>query len=183
MIISISGKAGSGKSTIAKALSKKLGFEHYSSGDFMRSIAKEKGLTLVELSKLAEKETWVDKELDLRQKILGKKEDDFVIDGRLSWHFIPKSIKVYLKVDDKTAAKRIWGDKDNRKQERFKDIKELVKKIKQRQTSEIKRYKQYYNLNYHDKKNYDLIIDTSNLTPDVIMKKIIDFTRKKNNKK
>ena len=179
MIISISGKAGSGKSTIARLLSKKLGLKHYSSGDFMRDIAKENKLTLLELSKLAEKEIWVDKELDSRQKKLGEKEDNFVIDGRLSWHFIPKSAKIYLDVEDKAAAKRIWGDKINRKEESYKDIKELAKKLNQRQASEIKRYKKYYNLNYHDKKNYDLIIDTSNLTPDTIVKNIIGFVKKK----
>jgi CMP/dCMP kinase len=179
MIISISGKAGSGKSTVAKLLSEKMGLGHYSSGDFMRDIAKEHKLTLLELSKLAEKETWIDKELDIRQKKLGKTEDNFVIDGRLSWHFIPKSIKIYLDVDDKVAVSRIWGDKINRKEESYNDIKELTKKLKQRQASEIKRYKQYYNLNYHDKKNYDLIIDTSDLTPNSIVKKIIEFAKKK----
>lgn len=178
MIITISGKAGSGKSTVAKILAKKLKLKHYSSGDFMGEIAKEHNLTIVELSKLAEKEKWIDKEIDDRQVNLGKKEDNFIIDGRLSWHFIPNSIKIYLDVDDKIAVKRIYGDKINRKDEGFQDEKELVKQIKQRTDSEKKRYKKYYNIDYHDKKHYNLIIDTSNITAKKAAEKIIEFTKK-----
>ena len=38
MIISIDGPAGSGKSTVAEALSKKLGFYHFNSGSLYRAI-------------------------------------------------------------------------------------------------------------------------------------------------
>ena len=54
MIITISGIAGSGKSTVAKLLAKKLNYNHYSIGEFMRDIAKEKNTSLLELSNLAE---------------------------------------------------------------------------------------------------------------------------------
>ncbi len=60
MIITISGKAGSGKSTIAKQLAKKLGLKHYSTGDFMRQMAKDKGVSLLELSRIAEKDKSID---------------------------------------------------------------------------------------------------------------------------
>lgn len=179
MIITISGKAGSGKSTVAKMIAKKLDLKHYSSGDFMRAIAKEHNITLLELASIAEKETWVDKEIDERQIKLGKTEDDFIIDGRLSWHFIPKSIKIYLDVKDEIAAQRIYGDKDNRKEEGLKDFEDLVKKTKERVESEIKRYKQYYDINIHDKTHYDLTIDTSNINADEVAQKIIDFIEKK----
>ena len=52
MRITISGKAGSGKSTVAKLLSEKLNLRHYSIGDLMRAIADEKGLNLLELNKI-----------------------------------------------------------------------------------------------------------------------------------
>lgn len=179
MIITISGKAGSGKSTIAKIISKKLDLHHYSSGDFMRAIAKDKGLTLVELSRLAENETWVDKELDERQVNLGKKEDNFIIDGRLSWHFIPHSVKIYLDVTPEVAAKRIFGDKDNRKEEKIENFSDMVKKTKERTNSEKLRYKKYYGIDYHDKKHYDLVIDTSIISIDDVAKKIIEFIKNK----
>lgn len=171
MIITISGIAGSGKSTAAKSLAKKLGYKHYSIGDFMRELAKEKGMTLLELSREAEKNNVVDKELDNKQIELGKTEDNFVIDSRLGFHFIPNSIKVFLEVDLNEAAKRIFSEK--RKHEQYKDINESVEKIKTRINSEDKRYKEYYNINYQDRKNYDIIINTTKTTPEEVVEMII----------
>ena len=73
---------------------KKLKLKHYSTGDFMRQIAKEKSLTLLQLSKKAESDKSIDIELDKRQKDLGKTQDNFIIDSRLGWHFIPKAKKI-----------------------------------------------------------------------------------------
>ena len=52
MIIAISGKAGSGKSTVAKLLASKLRLRHYSIGDLMREMAKEKERQMLEYCKL-----------------------------------------------------------------------------------------------------------------------------------
>jgi predicted cytidylate kinase len=175
MIITISGIAGSGKSTVAKLLAKKLNYKHYSTGDFMREIAKQRKLTLLELSKQAETNNSIDKELDKKQIELGKTKDNFVIDSRLGFHFIKNSKKVFLKVDLKEAAKRIL--KEKRKHEQYNDISESEKKIITRINSEDKRYKEYYNINYKDKKHYDLIIDTTNIKPEEIIKKIIEIVK------
>jgi cytidylate kinase len=165
MIITISGMIGSGKSTVADEIAKKLGYKRYSSGDFMRKMAEEKKMTLAELSKEAETNPKIDKEIDRRQIELGKKEKDFVIDGRLSWHFIPNSVKVYLDVSNEEAARRIYNDKkETRKTEKFSSLEELTKEIQKRKESEIKRYKKYYGINYHDRKNYDIYLDTTNMT-------------------
>ena len=44
-IITISGMLGSGKSTVAKLLAQKLGYEYYSTGNAQREIAKKKAMT------------------------------------------------------------------------------------------------------------------------------------------
>lgn len=48
----------------------------------MRSIADEKGVSLVELSLLAEEDRSIDEELDNKNKEVGKKEN-VIIDSRL----------------------------------------------------------------------------------------------------
>ena len=53
MIISISGDAGSGKSTVADIISKKLGLKSYYMGGVRRKVAKEK---LGAINKLADNE-------------------------------------------------------------------------------------------------------------------------------
>ncbi len=173
MIITISGIAGSGKSTVAKLLAKKLNYRHYSIGDFMRELAKERGTTLLELSKQAEEDQSIDKELDKKQIELGKTKDNFVIDARLGFHFIPQSKKIFLEVNLNEAAKRIL--KEKRQHEQYKDIQESIEKIKTRINSEDKRYKGYYNLHYHNKDNYDIVIDTTNLTIKQVLNKILNF--------
>ncbi len=178
MKITLSGALGSGKSTVAKLVAQKLDLNHYSTGDFMREIALKRKVTLLELGKLAETDPSVDKELDQRQISLGKEEDNFIIDARLGWHFIPDSIKVFLNVADREAARRIFAEK--RKDEKYNiTLKATLKNIKQREESEIKRYQQYYGINYFDLKNYDLVIDTTKLTAEKVAEKIIKFVRKK----
>lgn len=172
MIITISGKAGSGKSTTAKELAKKLNLKHYSIGDLMRQIAKEKGISLMELSKQAEKDLSIDQELDKKQIDLRKK-DNFVIDGRLTAFFIPNaSLKVFLDCDDKIRAERIL--KEGRKDEGSKSIEELMEKIRQREQSEKKRYREIYNVDYADKKLYNLIIDTTDIKAAEVIKRIMN---------
>lgn len=177
MIITINGRAGSGKSTIAKLLCKKLGFKHYSSGDFMRELAKERNMTLLELSELAERDKSIDEEIDRRQTALGKEQDDFVIDGRLSAHFIPHASKVFLDCEDETRARRIL--KAKRGDENNKNPDQTLENIKKREASETKRYLTYYSFNPYESSNYDLVIDTTNLTPDKIIAKIEEHIQKR----
>ena len=174
MIITISGNAGSGKSTVGKIVSKKLGLKRYSTGDFMRQMAEERGITLLELSKLAEFDRKIDEELDMRQIELGKNEDNFIIDARLGFKFIPNSIKIFLYCELDESARRIFNHaRSTEKNESFEQTKE---NIKTRQESERKRYKEYYNLeNYMDEKHYDLVVDTTNISPEEVAKKIFEY--------
>jgi len=180
MIITISGDVGSGKSTVAKIIAKKLGLKHYSNGDFMREMAADREITLIELSKMAEKDDGViDKELDDRQIKIGKEEDNFIIDSRLGWHFIPHAIKVFLKVDIDVGADRILGDTSKtRDVEEIEEKKKLMDDIKIRRQSENLRYKEYYGIDQENEANYDLIVDTNDLNAEQVADKVVDFIEK-----
>ena len=84
MVITIDGPAASGKSTVAKLLAKRLGYDHYSSGDFMRDMAEEMHIDFFELTKQAETDASIDQEIDQRQIKFGKEQDNVGIDGILS---------------------------------------------------------------------------------------------------
>ena len=166
MIITITGYNGSGKSTLAKGIAKELGLKHYSAGDLLRQIAEEKGLSVIELHKRMEKDKSIDILLDERNKALGEKEGNFVLDGRLAWHFIPKSIKIFVKVDLKKAAERIYRDTVQGKKERKGElentsVKKTFELLRKRMLMNKKRYKKLYGLDYLDEKNYDIVVDTS----------------------
>ncbi|MFC1697185.1 (d)CMP kinase [Nanoarchaeota archaeon] len=179
MIITINGDAGSGKSTVAKLIASKLELKHYSNGDFMREIARERGITLLELSKLSETDISVDKELDDRQKNLGKVEDNFIIDSRLGWNFIPQSIKIFLHVDPNVGADRIMGDtNETRDVEKINEKQKLIEDTEIRRKSENKRYKEYYGVDQEDMNNYDLLIDTTGQDIEEVVKGIVDYIEK-----
>src|ERR1035437_2410244 len=105
-IITIAGKLGSGKSSTAKMVAEILNYKHYSTGDFMRSIADEKGIPLVKFNKIAENDPSIDKILDDRNKEIGNMEN-IVLDSRLGFYFIPESFKVFLELDPSIASERI----------------------------------------------------------------------------
>jgi len=171
MKILISGIAGSGKTSVTKLLAKKLGYNLFSIGSIMREMALERGISLLELSKIAENDKSIDEELDKRQIEIGKKEDNFVMDSRLGWYFIPDAVKVYLDATEEEAAKRILNAK--REHETYKDINESLEKVKRRIHSEEKRYKEYYNIDYKDKKNHDIIVNTMDKGVEEVVQEIM----------
>lgn len=171
MIITISGKPGSGKSTVAKAVAKKLNLKYYCIGDFQREIAGKKGISLSELGRLEEKDKSIDLEIDRMQEDLGKKKEDMIVDSRIGFHFIPNSIKIFLDVDLDIGAKRIFSQK--RKDEKYSTIEKTKKEIEGRIGSERKRYKKYYGIDHYNMKNYDLVIDTTGKTMDEVAGEIV----------
>lgn len=173
MKIVIGGKPGTGKSTIGKLLAKKLNYKHYSNGDLCRKIAEEKGISIMELTKLAEVDRSIDEMLDKRQKELGDKEDNFVIDSRIGFHFIKNSKSILLEANIEVRAKRILNDRIRK--EKNANLEETKKNILEREKSELKRYKKYYNLDPYNPENYDFMIDTTSLTTEQTVAKIMQF--------
>lgn len=161
MIVSFSGSPGSGKSGIAERLAKELGWPYYDIGMLRRRLAGERGMTLEEYNTLGESDPSTDLEVDNYQKDLGTKEDNFIITGRTSWHFIPHSFKIYLFTDMSIGAERIFNDVKNRNEAApFKNIEDVIKALKRRIASDDLRYKKYFNIEVNDLSNYDWVLDT-----------------------
>lgn len=176
MIITLAGTPGSGKSTAAKMVAKELEYKHYSVGDLMRSLSEKHGISLLELSKQAEKSDAIDQELDEMQISLAKKEDNFVIDSRLGWHFIPHSFKVFLTVSEEEAAQRIFNDRRHHEHENL-TLEQTRENIRKRKTSEEERYAKYYSINPDDENHYDLVIDTTGKKPETTRDTILAAIR------
>jgi CMP/dCMP kinase len=175
MKITISGIVGSGKTTISKMLAKRLGLEVYSVGKLMRDMAVERGKSLQEFTEDAKLDKEIDFELDRRQKALGSDpdpSDEFVMDSRLGFHFIPNSFKVFLKVDLSMAAKRIYGA--GRSEEKYSSVGECLEYLNKRIAAEKIRYKQCYDIDFPCEEKFDLIIDTTKKNPSEIVRIILD---------
>lgn len=179
-LITIAGKLGSGKSSTAKMVAKMLDYKHYSTGDFMRSIANERGISLAELSLIAESDDSIDKALDDHNLEIGKMEN-IVLDSRLGFYFIPESFKVFLELNPEIASLRILEDRKinpNRHTEAtgsFDTKESIIEKINSRLLSERKRYKELYGIEDQTAPgNFDLVIDTSEIPLEEVCKKIIE---------
>lgn len=176
MIITISGNAGSGKSTVAKTIAKKLGYNFYSIGDLRGKMAMDRGLSIDELNKIGENEAWTDNQADEYQTELAKKEDSFIVDSRLGFHFIPEAIKIFLKVDEQESARRVFINQ-REDEEKKNSIEEVKNMLKERDEHDRKRYLKYYNIDHLDLKHYDLVLDTTNLTTEQVQEKLLNFIK------
>ena len=97
------------------------------------------------------------------------------MDSRLGFHFIPDSFKIFLNVEVKEAAKRIFNQ--GRKEERYTSQKEAERYVKKRMQSENIRYKEYYGLDFPKREYFDLILDTTSKSPEDIAKEILKHVK------
>lgn len=160
--ISITGDLGSGKSTVARLLSKRTGAAIYSTGAIQRKMAAAHGMTTTEYNVYAETHPEIDWEIDNAVKELNDLREDLIVDSRMAWHFADKSYSVYVGVTAEEAAKRIFAA--GREEEKYASEEAAAEYIKERRASELLRYKQIYNADLNDMSNYDLVVDSTDKT-------------------
>lgn len=168
--ISLAGDLGSGKSTVGKILSQKLGAEVYSTGTIQRQIATEMGMTTLQLNQYMETHPEIDGKIDDGLRALEHSEKNLIIDSRMAWHFVPSSFSVYMAADPFVSAERIL--KAGRESEPFSTVEEAVASISDRRKSEMFRYSHLYGVNIKDLENYDYVIDTSYIPPETVAEHI-----------
>ena len=155
--ITISGLPGTGKTTVAKLLEKRLGLRYVYSGEIFREMAKKQGMSLEEFGAYCETHREIDEELDRFQLEILRK-GNVILEGRISGWIAHRNnvpaVKVLLEtaIDVRTGriVKREQGNSEERKKE-----------ILKREKSEASRYKKYYNIDVYDTSIYDVIIDVS----------------------
>ena len=161
-IITLAGSPGSGKSSTAKAIAADLGFRHFSSGDFFRQLAVERGQSIEAMNISAEVQRDIDLKVDNLLQETYRTADRLVIDSRMAWHWMPASFKVFLVLDPATAAERIFAQLQAaaRLSEDGASVEEVRRSIDRRAASEQKRYAALYGVNATDPLNFDLVINT-----------------------
>lgn len=187
-IITIAGKLGSGKSSTSKSVANLLNYERVSTGEFMRLMANRRGISLDELSKIAETDDSVDIAIDDYTRLLGEK-NNIVIDSRLGFYFIPDSFKVFLELNPEIAASRILKDtktnllRHKEDSKGFDTVEKITESINERLESERKRYKDLYGIEDHTAhSNFDLVINTEKIPLEAVSKKVVEEYNKWLNK-
>jgi CMP/dCMP kinase len=180
MIITLDGTPGSGKNSIGERLAKEFHYDFYSVGDILRELARSRGITLHQLRVLREKDPKIDQDVDAHQENLGKTKDGFVITGRTSFHFIPRALHIFLKVEYTVAAARIWKDlqaSDKRNEGTFTSEAHVAQVTKERNERDWRIYKKYYGIDVNNAFNYDLVVDTSQLNKDEVFAVVEAFVK------
>lgn len=170
--ITLFGMAGTGKGTIRDLLKQKLGYDKsFSCGDFERQVAEKKGMTLLEIDRLAKTDSSIDMEQDKVMAEFGKNNDNFIVEGRLAWYFIPDSFKVALLCDFDGRVKRIANREG-------KETAVVEAETHEREKAITERFEKYYNItDFQNPANFDLSIDTTHLTPEEIADQIISVLK------
>jgi len=164
--ITLSGFAGTGKSTVGKLIEEQLNFEFISVGNYSRAFAmKTYGMTINQFQKHCNNHPELDNLIDEKFKTECNSKDDIVIDYRLGFHFIENAFNVLLKVSDQKASERI--SLGNRVDEVTSP-----EAIQLRNETMRTRFLNRYNVDFTIDNNYDLVINTDNLTPNEVAQKI-----------
>lgn len=181
-IITIAGKPGSGKSSTAKLLAKRLGYDHFSSGDLFREIAKSRGQNVKEANIHAEgkkiDDQNIDELVDSRLREIGQTQDKKVIDSRTAWHWIPGAFKVFLDLDLSVAADRIIKSMEvsdiagERNEHIPESVEEYVVELEERLASETRRYEGLYQIDPYTLSNHDFVINSDENSLEEVVDKV-----------
>ncbi|HUM85388.1 MAG TPA: AAA family ATPase [Lachnospiraceae bacterium] len=179
MYLTITGKLGSGKSTVCKYLAEKYGFEIYSTGTVQRKIAREMGISTLDLNELMRKNSKYDDLIDNETVRIAKENRDknLIFDSRMAFHFVDDSYDIFTTIDPVEAARRV-SLMPRGVEEQFATQEEAEHELLERARIENIRFKEIYHVDNQDYNNYSLIIDTSWASPselgDIIYKTAID---------
>ena len=168
MLVTISGPAGSGKSTAAAALAEALDYDHVSGGDIFRDLAVERGITPLELNKLAEDDDEIDRDLDRRLRGIAETRDDVVLESRLAGWMAGEhaDFRIWLDAPLSVRARRIADRED-------KPIEVAREETRERRDSEVRRYREYYRIDIEELGIYDLSVNTARLSPGAVLDVIL----------
>lgn len=165
MIITIAGLPGAGKTSVAKELAKRLGFEFVSVGELRGQMAIDQKMTIDELNDLG---TESDTVVDAKQIALAKAKENVILEGRISWHIIPESFKILVTVDPREGAKRIFAEQQHDRavradERRYESIEDAQAALAKRVASDCKRLYDLYGVeNFVDPAHFDFVLDTTN---------------------
>ena len=170
MQISITGKLGSGKSTVCNMIRDRYDYEIFSTGAIQREVAREMGISTLELNKRMKQDHSLDTRIDEATTRLSRERRDcrLIFDSRMAWHFAEDTFKIFLTVDPTVAAQRVMANPRD-SEERYRSVEEARDKLVERSRVEQSRFRELYGVDYCDYGNYNLVVDSSARTPEEIV--------------
>jgi cytidylate kinase len=172
--IILSGLAGSGKSSVGKALAKQLGFTFRSAGYYAREEAKKRGVSIQELQILLKDEPEFVRKLDNQLIEWGQSTDGWIMDYRLGFALLLEATSIYLTVEDAEAVNRIGSASRAEEFSGDESTEAMLASIRQRNENMRSRLKGLYQVDFTDRSQYDYIVSTDDKTINEVIDEIID---------
>lgn len=138
MIITVGGVSSSGKSTVMKEIALRLGWKRYSLGERIKEMAGS-----VPLNEFyANMDETTERALDEWQREMGKKMDNFIMDSRLGFKFMPpgKRYNLFFDLPLEEAAERAFRNQNSQ----FASFGEAYASLEERMTTEQEHYQNLY---------------------------------------
>lgn len=177
--ITISGRIGTGKTTLAKHLADALGWDMLEGGKVFRNLAKEMDFHISEKQKVPDK---FDIAFEEGIKLILTNEKNHVLQSHLAG-FVAQGIKGVYKIlvicEDNEGEDKQSIRIDRLMNRDLVSVGQARKEIKEREEEDLKKYRRLYanddkNWVYWDKKYYDLVVNTYSLS----QKETLDFVLK-----
>ncbi|MCX6823418.1 MAG: (d)CMP kinase [candidate division SR1 bacterium] len=164
--ISISGAAGSGKSTLIKAIVEKYGMETTDVGKvFFRDRAIARGITVAEYDKIVETEPEEDRAIEAEvKKFVENSPKDIIVGRRMGFHIMPDIVSIWLDVSPEEGAKRVFLDDRGKQEKKYASVEEALSYNQSRMERLRERLLHVYGVDFTDKANYTKVIDTTGKT-------------------
>ena len=170
-LITVAGQIGSGKTAVCREISTRTGWEVISAGGILRKMAIENNMTVLEFNEYLKQHPEIDRDVDRYLATLAKSDKSLLIDSRLAWHFVPSSKKLYLIVDPWVGAERVFTA--SRTDENHASIDAASSENLDRQKAERERYMSLYDIDCQNWRNYDHVLDTTDVTPQTIADRLL----------
>lgn len=168
--ITIGGLAGTGTSTLSRLVAARLDLPYVYTGAIFREQAAQRGLTVEEFNLLCQQDPAVDRSLDdeqLRLLRLG----ELLLEGRMAGWIAATNgdvdaLGVWVVCDEEERIRRIVARDGG-------DATEALERTRQRETSELARYRRYYGADIVDRSHYDLVLDSTASSPEQLAARVV----------
>lgn len=170
-VVTLTGPPGSGKSTAARAAAATLGLEYLSAGTFFREDANRRGMDLDAFSRYAEEHPEVDRLLD--ERMLAAASPARLLEGRITGALLRRRgvpiLYLVVTAREEVRVARIAG-RDGLTST------EALRLTRAREASEEARYRALYSIDL-DRETADLTVDSSELSPEQVADRLVQFVR------
>ena len=159
--LTVSGKPGSGTSTLVELLSEYRGWDSVNGGEIFRKEAQRRKLSVEDFSSLCKEDFEVDRSLDdTLKELISSVSGPSIVESRLSgwWAYLAEieCLRIWVEVSDEERARRIQSREGG-------DYEDVLKLSQRRNYDDMERYQELYGIDLNDMSPYNMIIDADSL--------------------